>query len=399
MKVSFSILGLLISSLTLCMANAAPEAVVRKHEIHLNDFYGKTFLDAMVESHHGIKMHLDADYTENYPMADWTTVQLYLSHFDSKNVRKILGSFENGEEGLKELVQSLQGTVTSPSQMVSALRGKIKSSGDIFAVAQFLSMASGAGTLVVLDSDNYYYNYGYKSGSVPNEDVKSGRSFGAGPLHNAIDASDVYYLNELEKYLQSTPDLKPFYTAILKVLLKCDSSGLRELSPLGQTVATDFLAIYTAEVDRHLMVDLKPQIHPWENDLAGSTFVSAFGARVGKVMKEGVLQAAPARDWWAMSASGSGRSGIGITRKDRQKLQQHLSAYLRATRPELVAQIENAIPQRTDGDLFQGLMEFVNTSVNQGQVAQNADVLIETYSELLNHLQGNASAIETQLLQ
>ena len=36
--------------------------------------------------------------------------------------------------------------------------------------------ASGAGTLVRLNDDNYYYNYGYKSGA-ERDDVKSGRSF------------------------------------------------------------------------------------------------------------------------------------------------------------------------------------------------------------------------------
>ena len=393
LKVSFLSLFLTFST-----ALAATPAVSRKHQVDLQDFKGKTYLQAMRAEKSGVKANLDEDYTDSYEIADWKTVEQQLENFDSKIVKKVLGSFDGGKAGLKALVDSLEGQEFTPATMLDLIKGKLKAGGDLFGVAQFLAMASGAGTLVVLDQENYFYNYGYKSGSVPEDDVKSGRSFGAGPNHNANDASDVFYLNELESYLKEATDLKPFYEAILKILIQSDASGLAELSPLGQTVATDFIAIYTAESDRHLMVGLNPNRHPWENDLAGTTFVSAFSSTVGKIMKDGTLQAGKAKDWWAMSKIDTGRSGIGETRADRKKLQQLISSYLRKNNPEAVSVVEDLIGNRKDKDIFQGLLEFMNQTGTQAQVKKNGQQLIQAVSDLLAQTQSEAKSIEKEVL-
>lgn len=384
--------------LTLSVAGAATPAIGRKHQVDLQNFAGKTYLQALMEETSGIKANLDEDWVSFYEVADWKTVEQQLENFDAKISKKVLGSFDGGKEGFKILVDSLEGQSFQPSLMLDLLKGKLKTGGDIFAVAQFLAMASGAGTLVVLNEENYFYNYGYKSGADPEEDVKSGRSFGAGPTHNANDASDVFYLNELESYLKETPDLKPFYEAILKILIRSDASGLSELSPLGQSVATDFIAIYTAESDRHLMVNLNPNRHPWEIDLAGTTFVSAFGSTVGKIMKDGTLQAGKAREWWAMSKINIGRSGIGETRADRRKLQRLISGYLKQINPESVAAVEEIIGSRKDKDIFQGLLEFLNQTGTQAQVKKNGKQLIQVFSEMLAQTQSDAESLEKHVL-
>jgi hypothetical protein len=252
-------------------------------------------------------------------------------------------------------------------------------------------MASGSGTLVVIDDENYFYNFGYRDGSSP-DDVKSGRSYGAGPLHAANDASDIFYLNELEQALTSGDSPELFYRSFLRVLLSTDVSTYGEMSDHYQTVATDLIAIYTAELDRHLMVDLDPARHPWENDLAEATFVSIYNAESGLMYKDGQLVEAPLRDHWAKS-SVSNRSGIGITRKDRRALQQKISAYLREHDPRTVAALEKITGSRRDGDIFRGLMEFLNHYDNQSAVTLNAKKIEELTIKILLRMKTDAAEI------
>ena len=54
----------------------------------------------------------------------------------------------------------------------------------------------------------------------------------------------------------------------MQALTDCDTSGWSELSTAGQMVATDFLAIYTAESDRHLMVNNNPASIPGKSTSA-----------------------------------------------------------------------------------------------------------------------------------
>ena len=106
-----------------------------------------------------------------------------------------------------------------------------------------------------------------------------------------LDPSDRDYLTEMAAFLKpaTTPDAGPYYTEILKVLTSCNASDYATLPASGQVVATDFLAIYTAELDRHVMVNLVPATHPWEIDLGEVTFLTSYGAASGMVMKGGAL--------------------------------------------------------------------------------------------------------------
>ena len=372
------------------VAVAAPAPLRFRHELSIEDFQGKTFLDAMMAEDGGIKSLLDDDYRTEYAVAGWRAVKIALANFDTKNRNKVLKSFEDGEDGLHRLIQELQGTTFTPATAVGMVRSRLRG-GDVFGVAQVIAMGSGAGTLVRIDEENYYYNYGYKSGEEA-DDVKSGRSFGASPGHNANDASDVMFLNELEKYLDSTAEPRVFYTAMLRLLTQCDAWGYgrSRLSDEGQTVLTDFLAIYTAELDRHLMVELDPRRHPWENDLAEVTFVLAFGTAVGQVMLNGELVDGQAREWWAPSAV-SNRSGIGITRQDRRRLQKAITVYEREHHPELVAAIEAVIGSKKD--VFRGLMEYLNNVSTQPSVRANAAALTEAFVEFVLQVREDADAI------
>ncbi len=303
----------------------------------------------------------------------------------------MLGAFDDGEAGLRALVKKLEGQTFTPESMVSVVRSAYRGDGNVFALAHFLAMASGAGTLVRVDAENYFYNFGYRDGS-ESDDVKSGRSYGAGPGHAANDASDIFYLNELEQSLQQDEHPDAFYRTFLQVLTATDTSGYNRLNDRQQTVATDLLAIYTAELDRHLMVDLNPAKHPWENDLAEATFVALFNTESGLMYQDGALVKAPLRQHWAKSTV-SNRSGIGITRNDRRALQQKISVYLREYHAEEVAELEEIIGTRRDGDIFRALMEFINNAGTQSRVKANAKKITDTFVSLLEKTKAEAGDI------
>jgi hypothetical protein len=131
------------------------------------------------------------------------------------------------------------------------------------------------------------------------------------------------------------------------------------LSPLGQAVASDFIAIYTAESDRHIMTGLRQ--HSWENDLAEVTLVAAWGTAVGKVMQGGKLVSGGTELYWAKSTvAGSTRSGIGETRTDRRLLSKLISDYEKAHHPELVKALLNSLHYSSTTDAIHSTMNALN---------------------------------------
>jgi hypothetical protein len=382
------VLGLLSWPLSL---PAAPAALQMAHELDLNDHKGSTFLQVMEEQSTGVKAHFDGDFVQDYQVAGWAQIKLGLANFDKKVSGSVLRAFAGGETGLKKFIDGLEGESFKPETIVDLVRRDYHGTGNVFAIAHFISMASGAGTLIRIDSENYFYNFGYRSGDLA-DDVKSGRSYGAGPSHAATDASDIFYLDELEAVLKAGDDTENFYKVFLDILTKADTSGYSNLTKAGQTAETDLVAIYTAELDRHLMVQLNPAQHPWENDLAEATFISVFNASTGLMYKDGALVEAQLRDHWAKSDV-SNRSGIGITRKDRRALQVKVSKYLRANYAAEVAVLDGLIGQRTDGDVFRGLMEFLNNDSTQKKVKQGLTKISAAFIKLLMIVRDDADTI------
>lgn len=246
-------------------------------------------------------------------------------------------------------------------------------------------ISQGAGVAIRIDSKNYFFNVGYGDGSNVNDDLKSGRSYGVGPTHRQSDPSDIAYLTELEEYLKSEPqNAAAFYEALFKVLLNCDSSGWSQLSNKGQIVATDFLAIYTAELDRHLMVDLAPTSHPWEIDLAAATLDSAFVATVGKMVKQGEMQDGSVKEFWAPGKVGS---GIGETRRDRKILQKLIADYESKSHTGAAAinKISNVIGQ-VDQDVVQSLLEYLNSPAQAKVTRINGNDLDQLTHGILDYI-------------
>jgi hypothetical protein len=341
---------------------------------------------------------MDRDYVEERTFADWDTVEAAIDHFDTKISRRVLSAFGNSRTKLRAFVEQMEGETFTPGNIDRVIKKSYRGDGNIYALAHFFGIVSGAGTLVRINDENYYYNFGYKSGEDP-DDVKSGRSYGATLLHNANDASCVMYLGELEAFLEEGRGARQFYSTMLDFLLRSDASGISKLSKAGQAAMTDYIAIYTAELNRHIMVDLNPAKHPWENDLSEATFVSLYSQASGHLVKDGELVRAPLKDFWGMSSTGSGRSGIGIGRKDRREMQRRITAYLRENHAEKLEAVEAVIGDLgSRGDVFRGLMEYLNNYSTQRSVKKNADALQEAFLEVLMVIEKDAKEI-TRFIQ
>jgi hypothetical protein len=374
--------------------------------LELSDFKGNSFFQMMSISD-GVKSALDADENQDFNIATLAEIQAAKTHFDPSVYAKVTGLFTDGEAGFEKLVGMLVGQTATPSSMAGVIGkaletpGLLKSQSAIglaaVTIAPFLSMSSGAGTVVHIDGQNAYYNFGYKAGSTdPTElakDVKSGRSFGASAGHAALDASDIYYLKELDALLGATSDASGFYRSMLSVLVSCDSSQYSTLSADAQTVSTDFFAIYTAELDRNLMTGLK--LHPWENDLAEVTLLSAYGNRAGMVEKSGQLVEGSAVEYFGVGQNGS---GIGETRKDRMALQLSVSNAERSLHPELLTAIDQLIGTRSGQDVMHGFMIFINDPNNQAALASHSEQLVKAMTDFLSALSNDANLI-TQRIQ
>ena len=248
----------------------------------------------------------------------------------------------------------------------------------------------GAGVAIRIDSHNYIFNIGYLDGSDEKNDVKSGRSYGVGPTSRESDPSDVAYLNELEKYLSSEPQAAgEFVHALMLVLTNCDTSDWKKLSQDGQIVATDFLAIYTAESDRHLMVHLSPGSHPWEIDLAAATFVSIFDTATGLIMQNGKLINGNLNQWWAKGASGS---GIGNTRRDRIALQRLIARY--DADSDLLREISVVTDKAAGDDAIQGVLVYLNSESSPLTMSETASAQLTNLMEkYLVHVQTESAKI------
>jgi len=124
--------------------------------------------------------------------------------------------------------------------------------------------------------------------------------------------------------------------------LNNDPSTYREISDEGKIVAADFMAVYVAEQDRHLMVHLATQ--HWDRSLLEVTLLSAFHAGQSniQVMYNGQLTAPPPAlipkkagmlDYWQFSSNTDKencvRSGINLTNLQFRKLGQLITSYER----------------------------------------------------------------------
>lgn len=366
--------------------------------IDISTLAGETYLQAMQTRGTGIFDKTDADDAAAVTIASADQTVQAVNQFDSKVSGQVFGMFKNGQADFQSVMSSIQGKSFSPQTIRGGIQPFISKSNlkpsasptiAVDASADMALLASGSGTLVEIDSSNYFYNVGYQK---PN--VKSGRSYAVASGRSLLDPSDKDYLTEMAAYLTpaATPDAGPFYTAILNVLTNCNSSDYATLPAPAQVTATDFLAIYTAELDRHVMVSLVPATHPWEIDLAEVTFLTSYGAASGMVMKNGSLVPGTAVAYYGVGTAGS---GIGETRKDFVKLATRITSFENDPHhhPELVNAILNLTPiqdpkilSAVDGDVFRRFLVYLNRPEFQSAVQSHSSDFVNAMVAFLKQI-------------
>ncbi|MCE3009040.1 MAG: hypothetical protein LW875_00325 [Proteobacteria bacterium] len=382
--------------------------------INVSDYKGQTFLSLMQTV---IKPELDSKATEGFRVAAGKDVVARLKLVDSKISRRVMsaaGSLEN----LKALADQLRKDHASitfydlPQAIADAGYGRGR-----FDLSIYLAMVSSGGVAVALDENNITYNVNYGTGSVAN-DERTGRSYAESHDRLALDASYKHYLSILEDYVTSEPeDISDFYRWVLLTLLNSDSSGVKKISKPGQAVAADFLAVYIAEQNRHLMSNMTR--HNWDEAHLEVTLLGAFhsGQERTHVMFGGELtdktleqvdgceagtsersqKEASMVDYWQFSSSSNPehckRSGINITRKDFRALGALITERVRETHPNVVKAVEKRLGISHSKNLFADLTEYITNNKTPKKMTRGNLNLVEEYVAFLLAVQETANEV------
>lgn len=410
MKNLIFVLLILVASLSEAAAKLKYSSIV-----DLNEYKGQTFFSLMQEV---IKPSLDEYATQGFEMVDGKTAVAALKKVDAKVAAKALRAAGSAEQ-LKEVVDALAGQTFTFYDLPAALAKEGVGAGR-FDLTTYLALVSGGGVAVKINASNIAYNVNYGTGENEN-DERTGRSFGEAPGRLALDASDKHYLEILENYVRSEgTEIEHFYRSILNVLLNSDASDYRNISEAGQAVATDFIAVYTAEQDRHLMSDLKR--HPWDEALLEVTLLSAFHAGQKKIMlmhngeftdttlkqapgcdeTERVSKKASLIDYWQFSTStdpaNCNRSGLNVGRKDFRNLEAAITAYEQEHNPELIENIQRHFgTSRNVDNVFAQLSEFLINYKTPGQLDADTLELAEDFTAFLMQVRKDANKISQEI--
>ncbi|MFZ4713902.1 MAG: hypothetical protein ACOYL6_09335 [Bacteriovoracaceae bacterium] len=351
-----------------------------KSVVNLADFQGTPYFVVMKDT---IKPQLDAYAIEGFVVANSKTIKKQLNYVSAKVAAGSSGKL--GQAGLFKFADKLNQTGAKITFYDLINEPTIKS--DKYGISAFLALVSGGGVAVQVNEDVFAYNVNYGTGNVKDDEM-TGRSFGAaGTFHKADDASDAAYLKALEKVARPAKqdkgkDISAFTRGILDIVVRSDASSFSKMSQAAQAVASDFVAVYTAEQDRHLMANL--QSHHWDSALLEVSLLANFHAGQKKLTimyeskpnvfvftekvpnqkkvtdpKPAVMRQAGMLDYWQFSKNpeNPGRSGINITRKAFSMLEKKISDYEKANNPELIKNIESKLTGiKLNGNVFDEVM-------------------------------------------
>jgi hypothetical protein len=302
------------------------------------------------------------------------------------------------------------------------------------------AIRKGQGVAVELHPGYWNFHVNYADGANKNPKVKdemTGRSYGMGPDGEASDPSDAFYLDELEKALKGADEreLSGFYSTLLEIIGNCDSRGFDSLrSPLTQAVATDFMAVYGAEEDRHLMgnlgsfnwddalweVTMLAALHSgqkrftkfYEGEFKDQTYDQSLKSyqQPGKRTSSTPTRPAKLRDYWQFGRSVNdrgeqNRSGINVTRRDFERLGQSITEFEKGSAGSgLIQSIENTV--RGGGkNVFKDITTFyINRSAlndldaqGRSQTRDATDRLARDVAKLMVQIRADADAITASI--
>lgn len=391
-----------------------------------SSYTGHTYLDFMDQK----IFPAMKDLAQNgYSVGNADAMETAYNLSDTK-VQKKVDSLYGGLDKIKDIASQLEGKNAKLSTLPAMIHS-IDADVDQWGLSTFVGLASGGGVAIKYASQNYALNIHYDS-----KEQKSGRSYGTGPGRGANDASDKQYLDDLESYTTSQTNLVDFYENLLLALTNTDTSKYSKLNAEGQSLLTDFLAVYTAEQARNLM-DGKITQH-WDAALLEVTLLAAFHAGqdhitlyyknpadqkvkfTNKTMNQkpcavpaGQPRDAKIRDYWQFSArimdtKNCKRSGINVTKNQFRRLGARITGYFvekkngQYVRPDLFA-IYDAAKTAVNGNLnrdnlFMALSAFLINNKTPRQLT-NVDAIVKSYVAFLEKIRTEAPQITTYIAE
>ncbi|OYZ20692.1 MAG: hypothetical protein B7Y39_10405 [Bdellovibrio sp. 28-41-41] len=228
-------------------------------------------------------------------------------------------------------------------------------------------LKSGGGVSVYLAPNIYNIHINFPKSEM------GGRSYGwtSGKVG---DWSDSMYLNSIADVTkqESEKEIADLYKVLVNILGTSDSSGLSKLQPDTVRVATNYLAIHTAEQYRRI----QKKTTRWDDALLQVTLLAAFHSGQEKFQmfytgdftdivrkknpgvyangREGVLfdkakkEAADLESYHQFSSKtpdlpGANRSGINVTRKDFERMGEHITQYFEENGSEYMDKIKKIV--------------------------------------------------------
>lgn len=272
----------------------------------------------------------------------------------------------------------------------------------------------GEGVSVKLGEGNYNVHINFP------KSAQGGRSFGW-TTGKVGDWSDSMYLRELAKLMDSRDEaeIKKFFKVVISMLGCSKPTGLESLKVATQRVATNFLAIYTAEGYRRiqsprtewddalLQVTLLGAFHGGQDefemyyagDFTDSTLEKDSGVYSrggpGPLADEAEGKHADMEDYHQFSAKlpeeqGSKRSGINLTRKDFEKMGAAITRS-EANNPNL-KKIERIIGESRN--VYAQLADYYATGKAK---AEDTDVLDDAVAAFMIDTMDHANDISDKL--
>lgn len=379
-----------------------------------------------------VKPELDAVAINGYQMVDASTVMNFLSHVSPKVKWKALISSGTNvknkqKESLRDIVDALAGKRVTMYTLPGEI-AKVNPKANKYTLATYFGLANCGGAVIKFYDDNYAYNIHYGTGK-KDKDNRIGRSFGAGPTRSAEDASDAAYLEDLQHYIQNdTDNIGEFYRTLLASLTNTDSSNYKNITKEGQTVLTDFLAVYTAEQDRNLM-DGKVNLH-WDAALLEVTLLAAFHAGQEEIklfyknpfdgqryftsktykqqngcdidLEQAKIKPATLVDYWQFSSSKDRehckRSGINITKREFRALGKAITQYLENFYPEKINNVRKYLDNVSyNKNIFYELSKFLISDKTKDSLGVDGTDLVNNFVELLEQIRLDAKELNKDL--
>jgi hypothetical protein len=405
----------LASVLTLVLVSQVSQARLLDSQVvvELGSMKGQTYFTLMKET---VKPKLDAIAKQGFTPVDGKKAVETLSNVGQKVGTGAMRAARDNDT-LAAVADGLNGQTVNFYDLPEAI-GKVNKSVSRFDLTTYLALASGAGVAIEINDKNTFYNVNYGAGDVA-EDEMTGRSFSETPLHKADDISDKSYLKGLEDLVRGEKNQGDFFSVVLQGLVNCDFSGYAKLSDLGQSVATDFFAIYTAEQDRHMMSGLKT--HPWDEALLEVTLLSSLHGGQDKIalmvsgemkdvvenqvrcgQSDGKTRDASLIDYWQFTTNpdpkACGRSGINITRKDFRALGLAISQFEREQNPEIVANVERHFTGvRTGANVFAELSADLISDKAPRSMGRDGQLLVNDMLAFLEQVRKDANQITSSV--